>query len=134
MGQPRLRWGKGPAGWGGRRRVPQGSGRLTTRGGSPGRGEGRLAQSLQGRREGPARGAGAPGTQLRERRAEVLRPRAGGGLGVFPPPAGGCASLVRTARPQALSWELRGAGIGAGSDPRFFCLVSATTVIPSRCS
>lgn len=30
--------------------------------------------------------------------------------------------------------ELLGAGIGAGSDPRSHCLVSATTVIPSRCS
>lgn len=88
MGQPRLRWGKGPAGRGrgGWRRAPRGSGRLPTRGGPPGRREGRPARNLPGQREGPA-----PGTRFPVRRPGVLRPRAGGGLGLFPPPRGGCA-------------------------------------------
>ena len=132
MGQPRLRWGKGPAGWGGGGAAPLRAPGGCRRGAGP-RGAERVARRGVSRDGGRGR-SGAPGTRLRERRAGVLRPRAGGGLGLFPPLAGGCASLVHTARPQAMSWELRGAGIGAGADPRFFCLVSATTVIPSRCS
>lgn len=104
MGQPRLWWGKEPMGPGreGRRRAPRDSGRV------PGLEEGLPARSLPGRREGPARRAGD--ARLQERRAGVLRPRVGGGLGLFPPLSRGCASLVHTARPQTGSESCWGPG------------------------